>query len=742
MENVLEEYLVKLGIQFDTNALKKAKGSVDDFKKKLEGMISKNVYASATTNFVGAIGAITIEITKMVNQVAKADMQYQLLAQRMFMSVQATKAFTLASETMGNSLQEIAWNVELRERYFDLVDMVNKLEIPQESRDMLKQVRGIGHEFDRLKLAGKLSLEWLAVHILNLNKGGVAELKSQLRSFTETIFEKIPIWTKQLAEFLDVPIKLALTVIRFLGDVKDVAVPVLSTIWNWLIKIWDMMAPWSKQLVILSGLLIAVFSPVLGPIAAVTVALTAFFLLLEDFYAYCDGRKSSELLEPFWEFAEFLKFTLQKTILSVIVIADHLWTALKGKKHESGLGWKEHLEKELAELEKLHFDEKAERDRKREEAKKAIADEQAKEKAIADEQAKEKAPAPAPSVSGAAKEREKALLEEMDKQKITDPKERAAFLAQASHETGGFKKYSEGKYSAETVWKLRGKNLSKQGVTLDQLKEAEKTGGKDAMYEYMYGGRMGNIAGSGDAAKYKGRGAFQLTGRANYEQYGKELGINLVKNPELAEDPKISAQIAALYWKKKNLGKYAREGDITSVSAGINVGSVGAKKSQIHGLEDRKKRYAQYLAMQTQAPAQVTPVPIQVAKEQIVPIQVAKAPVKPIVSMAPAIEDFKARRLQTVMDQYKQKIGVMPVDMTKTTPGVKSMPQTPPGSPVYAKASEATSEETYNVNVTINAQTTDPKQIADEVTKGVKRSIQELRKEKFDKVRAGKVGVT
>jgi len=80
--------------------------------------------------------------------------------------------------------------------------------------------------------------------------------------------------------------------------------------------------------------------------------------------------------------------------------------------------------------------------------------------------------------------------------------------------------------------------------------------------------------------------------------------------------------------------------------------------------------------------------------------------------------------------------------MAHTTPGVKSMPQTPPGSPVYAKAFEATSEETYNVNVTINAQTTDPKQIADEATKGVKRSIQELRKEKFNKVIRDRVAVS
>ena len=711
MENVLEEYLVKLGIQFDTNALKKAKGSVDDFKKKLEGMISKNVYATATTNFVGAIGAITIEITKMVNQVAKADMQYQLLAQRMFMSVQATKAFTLASETMGNSLQEIAWNVELRERYFDLVDMVNKLEIPQESRDMLKQVRGIGHEFDRLKLAGKLSLEWLAVHILNLNKGGVAELKSQLRSFTETIFEKIPIWTKQLAEFLDVPIKLALTVIRFLGDVKDVAVPVLSTIWNWLIKIWDMMAPWSKQLVILSGLLIAVFSPVLGPIAAVTVALTAFFLLLEDFYAYCDGRKSSELLEPFWEFAEFLKFTLQKTILSVIVIADHLWTALKGKKHESGLGWKEHLEKELAELEKLHFDEKAERDRKREEAKKAIADEQAKEKAIADEQAKEKAVAPsgAPTptkLPTAIAPQEKELLNVIARGEGT------------SDEQARKKGYSSG-YDVTLGYGAYGGKTAKP-LTEMTLAEIEQHQTK-------------MLADPKNKLNSSALGKYQFT-RSTLFGSGKDIGelarLGISKDEKFT--PELQDRLAlSLIWKQTEQFKKG------SISQSQYQNVLAGRWASIARADTGLSQYRQRVGTTSSDLAKILP-GIK---------NTPQIPLKPIVRRVTApttmVEKLKVKRLQTVMDQYKEKTGIIfPGDMTKTTPGVKSMPQTPPGSPVYAKASEATSEETYNVNVTINAQTTDPKQIADEVTKGVKRSIQELRKEKFNKVIRDRVAVS
>ena len=713
MENVLEEYLVKLGIQFDNNALKKAKGSVDDFKKKLEGMISKNVYASATTNFVGAIGAITIEITKMVNQVAKADMQYQLLAQRMFMSVQATKAFTLASETMGHNLQEIAWNVELREKYFDLVDMVNKLEVPQESRDMLKQVRGIGHEFDRLKLAGKLATEWLAISLLNLNKGALTEIKTKLRSFTETIFDKIPMWSKQLAEFLDVPIKLALTVIRFLGDIKDVAVPILSTIWDWLVKIWDMMAPWQKQLVILSGLLIAMFSPLLGPIAAATVALTTFFLLLEDFYAYSDGRKSSELLEPFWEFAEFLKFTLQKTILSVIVIADHLWTALKGKKHESGLGWKEHLEKELAELEKLHFDEKAERDRKREEAKKAIADEQAKEKPVAPSGAPTPTKLPtAVAPSGPTKlptaiaPQEKELLNVIARGEGT------------SDEQARKKGYSSG-YDVTLAYGAYGGKTAKP-LTEMTLAEIEQHQTK-------------MLADPKNKLNSSALGKYQFT-RSTLFGSGKDIGelarLGISKDEKFT--PELQDRLAlSLIWKQTEQFKKG------SISQSQYQNVLAGRWASIARADTGLSQYRQRVGTTSSDLAKILP-GIK---------NTPQIPLKPIVRRATApttmVEELKAKRLQTVMDQYKEKTGIIfPGDMTKTTPGVKSMPQTPPGSPVYAKASEATSEETYNVNVTINAQTTDPKQIADEATKGVKRSIQELRKEKFDKVRAGKVGVT
>jgi putative chitinase len=56
------------------------------------------------------------------------------------------------------------------------------------------------------------------------------------------------------------------------------------------------------------------------------------------------------------------------------------------------------------------------------------------------------------------------------------------------------------------------------------------------------GQRLGNMV-AGDGARYHGRGYVQLTGRANYERAGRQLGADLVGRPELAKDPATAYRI-------------------------------------------------------------------------------------------------------------------------------------------------------------------------------------------------------
>lgn len=131
------------------------------------------------------------------------------------------------------------------------------------------------------------------------------------------------------------------------------------------------------------------------------------------------------------------------------------------------------------------------------------------------------------------------------------------FLAQAAHETGGFH------------------YLTELG---------------SARYLARYDGRrdLGNVK-EGDGARFRGRGIFQITGRANYKTYGEKLGVNLLENPALAAEPAIAVGTAVLYWNDHRLSALADADDTVGITRKINGG--------VNGLDDRQRYVATLKAL-------------------------------------------------------------------------------------------------------------------------------------------------
>lgn len=104
-----------------------------------------------------------------------------------------------------------------------------------------------------------------------------------------------------------------------------------------------------------------------------------------------------------------------------------------------------------------------------------------------------------------------------------------------------------------------------------------------------YEGRrdLGNVK-AGDGVKFKGRGVIQITGRYNYEKYGKKLGVDLVKKPQLAETPEISVKTAIAYWTDHNLNALADKDDLRGITKKINGGYNGLI-SRLAMLENAKR---------------------------------------------------------------------------------------------------------------------------------------------------------
>lgn len=190
-------------------------------------------------------------------------------------------------------------------------------------------------------------------------------------------------------------------------------------------------------------------------------------------------------------------------------------------------------------------------------------------------------------VSTPKKLAEQLIIREMMKQGITDPRAIAEMLALTNYETGGYKRSTENmKYtSPEQLMKV-----FKEVRSIDQAKQLIAMG-EVGIANTVYGGAKGASLGNtqpGDGYRYRGRGMVQLTGRANYEKYGKELGIDLVNKPELlSTDPNVMAAVAVSFFKNSKLLRgITEDGDFGKAARGLNGGN---------DLPDMQKRYGLYV---------------------------------------------------------------------------------------------------------------------------------------------------
>lgn len=125
------------------------------------------------------------------------------------------------------------------------------------------------------------------------------------------------------------------------------------------------------------------------------------------------------------------------------------------------------------------------------------------------------------------------------KYEINTPLRKAHFLAQVIHESGAFR------YKEEIA----------SGAAYEGRKD------------------LGNHL-PGDGVKFKGRGLIQLTGRTNYDAYGKHVGEKLTTFPELVAT-KYCVDVAGWFWKLKGLNAFADKDDIQTITKRINGGLNG-----------------------------------------------------------------------------------------------------------------------------------------------------------------------
>ena len=194
-----------------------------------------------------------------------------------------------------------------------------------------------------------------------------------------------------------------------------------------------------------------------------------------------------------------------------------------------------------------------------------------------------------------------AVIETCAEFEINTPQRVAAFLAQTSHESGGYTMLSENlNYKAATLaacWPNRFATLGpdkkpkkdEKGKSIPTAVANAIAGKPELIANMVYSARMGNgPAESGEGWKFRGRGLKQLTGKDNYARCGRDLGIDLVGNPDMLLEPTYAARSAGWFWRANSLSTFADKGDLEGMTKKINGGLIG--------YAERKAKYDKVLA--------------------------------------------------------------------------------------------------------------------------------------------------
>ncbi len=160
------------------------------------------------------------------------------------------------------------------------------------------------------------------------------------------------------------------------------------------------------------------------------------------------------------------------------------------------------------------------------------------------------------------------------------------FMAQLAHELGGFHFDVENlnHTSATTLCRLWPNHFPNTDAAQPYLRNPEKLAEK----VYQRHPTLGNTA-PGDGFRFRGRGLMQLTGRANYRDQGKTLGLDFEGNPDLAMEGENALRVAALFWHTRaksdgrTMNELADASNIEQITRRIN--------GKLNGLADRRTQF-------------------------------------------------------------------------------------------------------------------------------------------------------
>ena len=284
MSNILEEYLVRIGAEVDKDAFAGAAKAINNLSGMLGKLGSILKYGAI---FVG-LAKVTEAVIDNIKAVASADLEYQKLAQSMWVTKDTAKTLSVVLKTMGASQEDVAWVPELREQFFRLRQEMAELSTPADADGQLAWIREIGYDVQSLQLKLKMFKEWVVYYLIKELQPYIKEFQEFIRWLNDKFGKSLPALARKVASVLASVVRVAMSLVKALKWLFE-------GIYNFI----DALPSKTKALVAVFAVVGAAIMA--GPFGLMMMAISTALIMLEDFFGYLEGRESSNTLKPLWK---------------------------------------------------------------------------------------------------------------------------------------------------------------------------------------------------------------------------------------------------------------------------------------------------------------------------------------------------------------------------------------------------------------------------------------------------------
>lgn len=224
--DTLKSYLISLGFAVDIASYRKMNQLLDQQKKMVMNStgVMSNSYVKAGKTIAGVLVAVGAATVTLMDKVAKADLGYDLFGMKMYMTADAAKKVKIAVDALGYSMDEIAWNPELKKRFDQLIELQGGLQkkLGPDYKQAMREIRDIRFEFTKMRVEGEYMMQIFVYELFKRLGISAKDVHELLKRFNDWLMANMVPAMKKLADVLA----------RTFEIIKTEGIPIFNTLWD------------------------------------------------------------------------------------------------------------------------------------------------------------------------------------------------------------------------------------------------------------------------------------------------------------------------------------------------------------------------------------------------------------------------------------------------------------------------------------------------------------------------------